>query len=572
MKTSRFSEDQVVKILDEGDNGEQIVDELCRKHGIHKHYYGGIGGETRTYNSLKQLTNISSGTYLAPMSIAYNYPSTGNNGKISSQQDMVSGEIVSYTYDALNRLATAENQSTFSTPWGQGFTYDGFGNLTKASVIQGSAPSLTTTYDYKNHAGGEDANGNPGYVPLPAYGTSGAATYDVENRLAVIGGVTCPDGCYSYAPGNKRVWRGVWASSGATRTTDTITFWSVSGQKLGDYALTEVSGGIVGLYATQLEVNYYFGSRLLKNNNGWVYSDRLASIGKFYPYGQERPSATTNGTEKFTSKERDSETGNDFFGARYFSSAHGRFTSVDPSRLGAFSDDPQTWNRYSYAHNNPLRYVDKNGKWPTEIHNQIIYEAFRRILSPDQIKILEDVSAAQDFLISGQSMTLAYEHAMRAPWQSVDDARAQFSDFVKSNEDQATQIQVNFWKAGNPGISDSALISFARALHAILDSTSPAHAGFQVWDWRDLGSDRRHRNAEARITSQQLSAAISAAHAAFSNTFGQQAALPSRQSLANFGCWAAPELRRGPQPRVQAVTITALGRSGRVSERAPRRK
>ena len=41
MKTSKFSEEQVVKILEEGDKGEQTVDELCRKHGIHKQtYYG----------------------------------------------------------------------------------------------------------------------------------------------------------------------------------------------------------------------------------------------------------------------------------------------------------------------------------------------------------------------------------------------------------------------------------------------------------------------------------------------------------------------------------------------------
>jgi putative transposase len=41
MKTSKFSEEQVVKILEEGEKGEQTVDELCRKHGIHKQtYYG----------------------------------------------------------------------------------------------------------------------------------------------------------------------------------------------------------------------------------------------------------------------------------------------------------------------------------------------------------------------------------------------------------------------------------------------------------------------------------------------------------------------------------------------------
>lgn len=41
MKQSRFTEQQIVKILEEGQKGEQPVEELCRKHGIHKQtYYG----------------------------------------------------------------------------------------------------------------------------------------------------------------------------------------------------------------------------------------------------------------------------------------------------------------------------------------------------------------------------------------------------------------------------------------------------------------------------------------------------------------------------------------------------
>jgi RHS repeat-associated core domain len=64
---------------------------------------------------------------------------------------------------------------------------------------------------------------------------------------------------------------------------------------------------------------------------------------------------------QFTGKERDSETGLDYFGARYFSGAQGRFTSPDPLMASARISDPQTWNRYSYALNNPLKYVDPNG-------------------------------------------------------------------------------------------------------------------------------------------------------------------------------------------------------------------
>jgi len=67
---------------------------------------------------------------------------------------------------------------------------------------------------------------------------------------------------------------------------------------------------------------------------------------------------------QFTSKERDNETGLDFFEARYFSSVQGRFTSVDPENYQAFNDltDPQSWNAYSYVNNNPLRRTDPDGR------------------------------------------------------------------------------------------------------------------------------------------------------------------------------------------------------------------
>lgn len=67
-------------------------------------------------------------------------------------------------------------------------------------------------------------------------------------------------------------------------------------------------------------------------------------------------------SQKFTGKERDAETGLDYFGARYFSGAQGRFTSVDPSMASVTLLSPQSWNRYTYAMNNPLRYVDPNGE------------------------------------------------------------------------------------------------------------------------------------------------------------------------------------------------------------------
>ena len=64
----------------------------------------------------------------------------------------------------------------------------------------------------------------------------------------------------------------------------------------------------------------------------------------------------------FSGKERDAESGNDYFEARYYASSMGRFMSPDPSGLlGQNPADPQSWNLYAYARNNPLINIDPNG-------------------------------------------------------------------------------------------------------------------------------------------------------------------------------------------------------------------
>ena len=70
--------------------------------------------------------------------------------------------------------------------------------------------------------------------------------------------------------------------------------------------------------------------------------------------------------QKFTSKERDVETGLDYFGARYFSAAQGGFTTADWSAVPQAvpymdSKDPQTLNLYGYVRNNPPSKRDPDG-------------------------------------------------------------------------------------------------------------------------------------------------------------------------------------------------------------------
>ena len=64
-----------------------------------------------------------------------------------------------------------------------------------------------------------------------------------------------------------------------------------------------------------------------------------------------------------TQKERDIETGLDYFGARYYGSTQGRFSSTDPKPVTKESFlNPQRWNHYVYVNNNPLGAVDPNGR------------------------------------------------------------------------------------------------------------------------------------------------------------------------------------------------------------------
>ena len=90
--------------------------------------------------------------------------------------------------------------------------------------------------------------------------------------------------------------------------------------------------------------------------------------GLVYDYSERFVHLYACGQSLFTGKQRDAESGNDYFGARYYASTMGRFMSPDPlqwlgwqhgnsndrAKFAAFIGNPQSLNLYAYVNNNPL--------------------------------------------------------------------------------------------------------------------------------------------------------------------------------------------------------------------------
>lgn len=163
--------------------------------------------------------------------------------------------------------------------------------------------------------------------------------------------------------GNNKIWRKFEFSPIATSKIRVLTSASVDGYsritEVEAYgpADTGASGGIHWLVSDHLGT-----PRMIFDQTG-----ELPNVSRhdYLPFGEELlvgrgdPAQGYQGSDgvrqQFTSKERDAETGLDYFGARYHSSVQGRFCGVDPKMLGtSHTVNPQRWNRYAYVVNNPL--------------------------------------------------------------------------------------------------------------------------------------------------------------------------------------------------------------------------
>jgi RHS repeat-associated protein len=124
----------------------------------------------------------------------------------------------------------------------------------------------------------------------------------------------------------------------------------------GFSVITEKVADTTPLTTTYDHADQIGSTRLLTAGTGWpVASDT------YNPYGQ----GPTPGVNHylFTGKERDTESGLDYFGARYYGSSMGRWMSPDPGKISAAHlANPQKWNKYNYVLNNPLSMFDPDGQ------------------------------------------------------------------------------------------------------------------------------------------------------------------------------------------------------------------
>ena len=181
--------------------------------------------------------------------------------------------------------------------------------------------------------------------------------YDAENRVtsSTIGGAATT---YTYDGDGRRVQK----VSGGT-TTNYV--YDAGGQLAAEYRSAAAVASPCG--TCYLTADTLGSTRMITDETATP-----RECHDFLPFGEEIPRAagcygsTTSNTLKFTGKERDVETGLDYFGARYLSSAQGRWTSPDWSEQPQpvpFADfaDPQTLNLYGYVRNNPLGRADADG-------------------------------------------------------------------------------------------------------------------------------------------------------------------------------------------------------------------
>jgi RHS repeat-associated protein len=345
--------------------------------------------------SLDGGANAGSGSGQPVYSYSAVYDGAGN---VTSYNDLVMGAW-NFSYDTLNRLATSLNtQASQASQQYAGmsgcWSYDAFGNRTLEAIsatpctnnpVPTSWANYNTTANNNQFTNTSQAPGGVGYDLAGDVLNDGVNTYlyDGEGRICAVSSQPLP---------NMTVMTGYLYDAEGTRVAKgTITTWSCDPSANGFQTASDDIIGPSNEQMTEMVMDPTTNNMLPAHNNAWAGSSLIAtgdadgmhfylddplgsrrvqtdSVGVLertcssLPYGDQESCAATPTEHLFTGKERDSESGNDYFGARYYASSMGRMMSPDPSQL-YFANPayPQSLNLYSYGRNNPLVNTDPTG-------------------------------------------------------------------------------------------------------------------------------------------------------------------------------------------------------------------
>jgi RHS repeat-associated protein len=356
-------------------------------HGAVAHVQLGNGlWEHSDYNNRLQPMDINLGTSAtdsSTLALTLQYgritdgqlDATKNNGNIATEGINAAGTVFnqSFTYDNVNRITSGTETQNLQTTWSRNFNYDQFGNMyvTNAQGI-GLAPATPQATSAFNQANNQLATGPDSLVQYDPAGnlTTDAQgnmyVYDAENKLTASTMTTGYQSSYAYDGDGDRISKAVTQNGAEPPTTTTTFVYDTKGKLIAEYggASATPNGGTSYLTTDQLS-----STRVVTNSGP---TPTVVARYDYLPFGEQimAPNAGRSGSlgygtaddtrQKFTSKERDSESNLDYFDARYYSSAQGRFTSADDADMT--NHGPRTLNLYAYVQNNPLRYLDPTGR------------------------------------------------------------------------------------------------------------------------------------------------------------------------------------------------------------------
>lgn len=319
-----------------------------------------------TYDALGRMNGgwICSGStspYCSGGTQVYGFTAGWNGSQMQGSCDTVLNQCAGFGYDEFNRLAS--RNVTAGTVQNFEWVYDRWGNRLQQKVTAGSGPQPQYAVNTGNNqivGFTYDAAGNQTFDGTHSY------TYDAEGNITQVdGGSTAT---YYYDAFNRRVRT---AANGAT----TEFVFNLDGQRVSEWDASTHA---------ELKGHYYWGAKpvafyttasgggaaLHFEHQDWLGTERMRTTynggveGTYQslPWGDGQ---STSGSDQdayhYATLDYDSESNTDHAQFRQYSSTEGRFLSPDPYGGSYNLANPQSFNRYEYALDNPLSNIDPSG-------------------------------------------------------------------------------------------------------------------------------------------------------------------------------------------------------------------